>query len=95
MVQASATGFYIRIRGGIQSVKLRFDSDPPQEMRLPTRLEKDISAVILEGTDYQKALESKRLRYETLLVVRGMADGDISLDGLKEAVEHIKAGCPA
>lgn len=94
MVQVSSQGFYIRIRGGIQSVTLRFDNDPPQQMRLPTRMEKQVSAIILEGAEYEKALASKRLRYESLLLIRGMASGDVSLEGLQEAVEHIKAGCP-
>lgn len=93
-VQVSSNGLYIRVAGGLESVTLRFDNEPARAMRLPTTMEKQVRAIILDGGDYQKALESTRIRYESLLLIRGMASGDLDISGIKEVAAHIANGCP-
>ena len=94
-VQLSEVGFYFGVPGGIQSVTLRFDDEPAESLRLATKIEKDIRSVILEGSDLKRVLEAKRLRYQVSTLVRGLQQGEMDLTGIKEAYEHIKAGCPA
>lgn len=93
-VQLSADGMYIRIAGGIQSVTLRFDDEPARALRLPTKMEKDVRAIILEGGEYEAATKASRLRYAAITLVAGTAQADLDLTGIGEALEHIKAGCP-
>ena len=63
-------------------------------MRLPQKMEKDVNAVIVEGAEFSEALDSTRLRLQVLTLVRGVAQEDLDTSGIKEAVEHIRAGCP-
>lgn len=93
-VQLARDKLIVRISGGIQSVTLRFGENPPQSMRLPQKMEKDVNAVIIEGAEFSQALETNRLRVQVLTLVRGVATEDLDTTGIQSATEHIQAGCP-
>lgn len=93
-VQLSAEALYLTIPGGVQSLTLRFDENPPRQLRLATDMEKRIRSVILKGNEFSEFTSSKRLRYQVSTLVRGIESGDMNLEGLGSALESIKAGCP-
>ncbi len=92
--QLSAQGLYVIVKGGAQSVRLRFNDLPPTDTRLATKMEKDVGSVIIKDADFQLALESTRIRVEVLTLVSGVQSFDINTSGIKEAVDFIKEGCP-
>lgn len=92
--QLAQDGLYISIRGGISSVTLRFDDSPARGMRLPTQIEKDVRAVMLEGSEFDAAIASSRLRGQVLTLVSGLQEFDLDLTGIAEASANIKSGCP-
>jgi len=79
----------LRGRGGVSGIVLRFDEEPAKPLRLPTEMEKRIDIVDIEGEDFQKILESKRLRVRVLTVLNSLVDEDISLGELKETLAVI------
>ena len=93
-IQLTPAKLFLNVSGGIQTVTLRFDDSPANQMRLATSLEKEIRAVILDDNEFTQALASKRIRYQVLTLVRGVATGDIDLTGAMEAQRHITDGCP-
>lgn len=93
-IQLSDSGFYFRVTGGIEAVTLRFDSEPARQMRLATKMEKNIRAIILDGSDFSTVTNSTRLRYQVLTLVSGTQSGDLDLSGIQEALAHIRANCP-
>lgn len=92
--QLSSDGLYIMVGGGIKSVTMRFDDAPAQNLRLGTKMESDIRAVILDGADFQSVTSSKRLRMQVGTLVSGLQEFDLDMTGIGEAYENIKAGCP-
>lgn len=92
--QLASRGLYIQVRGGISSVTLRFDEDPPRSMRLAEKMEKDIRAVMLQGAEFESAIAAKRLRGQVLTLVSGLQDFELDLTGIAEAVASIRDGCP-
>lgn len=46
-IQLVGDSLYVTIRGGIQSITLRFDENPPRGLRLAEKMEKDVGAVII------------------------------------------------
>lgn len=92
--QLARDGLYITIRGGISSVTLRFDDQPARQLRIPTKMEKDIRAVMLEGEEFAAALASSRLRGQALTLVSGLQEFELDLSGIAEAVASIRSDCP-
>ncbi|MFD1839115.1 hypothetical protein [Paracidovorax cattleyae] len=92
--QLSADTLYISIRGGISSVTMRFDDEPPRGLRLATETEKGIDAITVNEAEFDKLLQSSRLRMRVSTLVSGIQDFDIDLRGLNDAVENIRSGCP-
>lgn len=93
-VQLSERDLFIQILGGIESVRLRFDDEPAQALRLGTEMEKKIHAVDIKGADFEKLLTAKRLRMAVGTLVRGISEIDLDLGGLAEAHQNIRGGCP-
>jgi hypothetical protein len=93
-IQLSRSEMYVSVKGGIQLITLRFDDSPAESSRLPEKMEKDVRAIIIDGADFNKLQESKRLRVQTLTLVSGIVSEDLDLTGLQEALASIKADCP-
>lgn len=93
-IQLAKDGLYISVRGGLQSITLRFGDAPANPMRIPQKLEKDVGAVIIDGGDFYELTKANRLRLEVLTLVSGVHNEDLDITGIQEAVENIKSGCP-
>jgi hypothetical protein len=93
-IQLTQESLYITVRGGIQSVNLRFGDNPARAMRLPTEVEKKIGVIVIDRSDFSELLGVNRLRVQSLTLVRNMFEADLDLAGLTAAHENIKAGCP-
>lgn len=88
-VELSADNLYVQVEGGIQSITLRFDNDSAEPLRLPSQIEKDIGAVIIDAPYFSRAIASTRLRYQVLTLVRGLKNGDLDLAGISAAHDAI------
>jgi hypothetical protein len=93
-IQLVADKLYISVRGGAESLTLRFDDKEPHPLRLATDLEKKVNAYIIDGSDFAELATSHRLRYQIGTLVAGLVHNDLDLTGIGEALESIKAGCP-
>jgi hypothetical protein len=93
-VQLTSNTLYVSVRGGLQSVTLRFSDKPARRLRLPEEMEKKIGSIIISGSDFSELVESDRLRVEASTLVSGIANEDLDLTGIKEALESVKSGCP-
>lgn len=93
-VQLTADTLYVSVKGGLQSVELRFGDRPARSMRLAEKMEKEIRSIIISGTDFSELMESDRLRVEASTLVSGIANEDFNLSGIKDALESIRASCP-
>lgn len=92
--QLSERALYLGIRGGLESVTLRFDDEPAKQMRLPTSTEKKSGNIILEGPEFDQAINSQRLRVQALTLVSGLKTLDLNLQGIAQAAKSIQEGCP-
>lgn len=93
-IQLVKDRFYIRVRGGVDSVTLRFDDAPAKSLRLPTKMEQKVGVIIIRDSDFSEAVESKRLRFVAIKTVGGLNEGDLDLRGIQAAHEYILGGCP-
>jgi hypothetical protein len=93
-IQLANDSLFITIQGGIQTVTLRFDDQPPERLRLGTEMEKEIRSVHITGDEFRKLLGSNRLRVQVLTLLRGIEDRDMDLIGLSETLSNIRQGCP-
>jgi hypothetical protein len=93
-IQLTADTLYIRVRGGLKSVTLRFGDQPAERLRLATEMEEKVDAIEISGNDFTKLLGSARLRVQSMTLVRGITNFDLDLAGLSAAVENIRQGCP-
>jgi hypothetical protein len=92
-IQLGSHSLDIAIAGGLRSVTLRFDNDTAREMRLPKRSEHAVSALNIEGADFQRLQQSSRLRYRVLTATDNIVEGDIDLTGANDAYKNIQSGC--
>ncbi len=86
-------GFYLSFagRGGVGGITLRYGTEPAEKLRLPTRDEKSISAVILKDDAFSHLLASSRLRVQVLTVLDDLLYEDIDLTGAQEAYAYMKS----
>ena len=94
-VQLSDDGFYVSVQGGVKGVKVRYDDNPAEGMRLGTDMEKKIGAVMFTGGDFQKVLQSKRVRLQVMTILDRVSESDLDITGIVDAHNNILAGCPA
>ena len=94
-IQLSPENLFIGISGGIQSVTLRFDDNPPSRLRLATDMEKKLRSIIITGSDFSRLRTSQRLRYQSSTLVSGMQTGEIDLSDFGPVIANIEQGCPA
>lgn len=84
-VQLSQDSLYIKIRGGLQGVTLRFDEQQPRKMRLATKTEKAIRSIEIMDEEFNAVQESTRLRFSVLTLVAGIVEGSLDVTGIKDA----------
>lgn len=94
-VQLTPDTLYVSVSGGIESVLLRFDDQPPARMRLATDMEKKIRSVIISGGFFSQLSTANRLRYQTSTMVSGIKTGEIDLTDFSAALSNIQQGCPS
>jgi hypothetical protein len=70
---------------GIRGYKMRFDDLNAGEMQLPSDIEKQVGAVILEGGAFQRIMQSRRLRFQAL-TYSGVENQDIDLSAAADAL---------
>jgi hypothetical protein len=92
-VQLGSHTLTISVADGLKNVTLRFDEDKARAARLPKRSERAVSAIDIEGADFQQLLRSKRLRYRALTANDAIVEGDIDLNGAMDAYKNIQSGC--
>jgi hypothetical protein len=92
-VQLTDDELFVKVRGGVKGVTLRFGDQPAEKLRLATKSERSLSSVSIEGGDFTKLLGSTRLRMQVLTVLDTVAEVDIDLTGVPAAVENIRSGC--
>lgn len=93
---AGSLAISLRGRGGIDGYQIRLDDAPASTMRLPSRIEKEIGAVVLADATYQAILSARRLRFMALTVLGGMVQEDIDLSTTGEIKRLFGVyGCPA
>lgn len=93
-IQLAKDSLFIRVSGGVQAVTLRFGDEPADKLRLATRLEKEVRAVEISGSDFERLSTAPRLRYQVSTLVRGLQEGAIDLTHFPEVLQNIRAGCP-
>lgn len=93
-IQLVENRLFVSVRGGLQSITLRFGDAPANPLRLPEKMEKDVGMVIISGTDFYELTKTNRLRLQVLTLVSGIFNEDLDISGIQEAVENIKSGCP-
>lgn len=92
-VQLTPDTLYIATTGGVQSVTLRFDDAPAEQFRLTTKIEKDIRAVAIRGVEFDRAVDSKRLRVQVGTLVSGVKTFDFDMMGVWDAASYIRRSC--
>lgn len=86
--------FSYRGRGGVEGYQYRIDDAPASSMQLPTNIEKQIAAIELKGAVFERILKSNRLRVQTLTLVAGIQNDDVSLVGLEPLYRRMRGLCP-
>jgi hypothetical protein len=92
--QLTEDTLYIKIKGGVDSVTLRFGDKEARPMRLASQTEKNVRSVTLTGAEFQELIQSERLRVEVLTMLQQLVAKDINTKGVRQVVENIRAGCP-
>ena len=92
-IQLGSHSLTIAIDGGVKNVTLRYDDEPARAARLPKHSERSVSAVNIEGTEFDHLLQSGRLRYRVLTEADDVVEGDIDLTGARDAYKNIQNGC--
>ena len=82
------------MRGGLESVTLRFGDKPARSMRLAEKAEKDLRSIVISGNDFTELIESDRLRIQAFTLVGGITNEDFDLSTIKDVLDSIRGGCP-
>lgn len=92
-IQLTDDSFAIGMRGkgGVSSYYLRINDQPAQGLSLASRLEKDVSAMLIEGARFQEIAQANRVRVRVLTILSTTTDFDIDMAGFAE-VQPILAG---
>jgi hypothetical protein len=80
-----------RGRGGLSSYRIRLDDDPPWDLRLATRIDRDISAFVLEGRDFERIISARRIRIQTLTILNSVVDDDVDLSAVQEVLAVLRS----
>ena len=93
-IQLADTALYLRFRGGLESVTVRYGDLEALPLRLADRREKGINSVIIDSVvfDHLRTVPRLRLRVSTLLA--GIQSADVDMTGFGAALDNILADCP-
>jgi hypothetical protein len=105
--QSACTGFYksktsvqlgpdsllFQVPGRMDSIALQFGK-AVLPVRAPRTIENEVGAVVVTGAEFELARRSRTLELK-VATSTGHPWWSISLKGMSEAVDNIKAGCPA
>jgi hypothetical protein len=95
-VQVTAQDLYIsyRGRGGVQAFRYRIDDGPPSELQLVSDINKQIGALQIKGSTFDRIVRANRLRVSALSVLSSMNEEDLPLDGLSRLHARLLKECP-
>ena len=93
-IQLNKETLLVTVRGGIETVTMRFGDKPARSLRIAKFLERKLGFVIIDEYDFSEVVNSYRLRLQTSNPSGEIANEDLNLMGIREALENIKAGCP-
>lgn len=82
-----------RGKGGVKGYEYRLDDLPKSDMKLASDIEKKMSAVILDGSDFYQINSAKRLRIQVLPILHRLLFEDIPLAGFSNAVAYMEKYC--
>jgi hypothetical protein len=94
-IQMSPNQLYISYqgRGGVEGFTIRMDEYPPEEMRLPSPIDKSIGAVHFKDTEFSRLMTASRLRVQTFTVLRELKNEDMDLAGAKRLYKKMPPEC--
>lgn len=78
--------------GGLKGYRVRLDENPPSEMTLPTGLEEQTNIINFSGARFQRIMQAKRLRIQTLTYL-DLKDDDIDLASAAPLFSRMKREC--
>lgn len=94
-IQITPGELYIsyRTRGGVASFQYRIDEGAASEMKLPSEIEKQISAVHIGGNEFLQVMGGSRLRLSTFTVLSTIIEEDIDTAGAKPLYAKMLIEC--
>ncbi|MET4804591.1 hypothetical protein [Bradyrhizobium sp. LB11.1] len=94
-IQMSPGQLYISYhgRGGVEGFTVRMDEYPPEEMQLPTPIDKSIGMVHFKGSEFSRLMTANRLRVQTFTVLRELKNEDMNLAGAKRLYKKMPPEC--
>jgi hypothetical protein len=80
----------LRGRGGVSSYRYRLDNNPPGELHLANDIEKETSAIVIDGDNFTGIIAAQRIRIEFLTILDTIVDEDIDLHGSRAAITYMQ-----
>jgi hypothetical protein len=90
-IQLTRSALYISLRGqgGVKAAIFRYGDTAPLPLRLASQMEKDVSALIMEGADFDAVRSTPRLRVRVMTVLDDIRDFDLDLTDLAPTYEFL------
>ncbi len=73
----------LRGRGGVLGYTIRLDDRPAGQMKLASRVEKNVGAAIIEENDFVPLLQAKRVRFQALTALSTLVNEDLDFSRVK------------
>lgn len=78
--------------GGLKGYRVRLDENAPSEMTLPTGLEEQTNIINFSGARFNRIMQAKRLRIQTLTYL-DLKDDDIDLASAAQLFARMRKEC--
>ncbi len=92
-VQLSAEQLIVKVSGELSQVVVRFNDEMSAPLRPPTKLERQLGAVVIAGEQFEKLQTSRRVDLE-IATTQKRRSVALRLQGLPQALANIREGCP-
>jgi hypothetical protein len=92
-VQLSVEQLIVKVPGELREVVVRFNDEVSAPLRPPTKLERQLGAVVIAGEQFEKLQASRRLALEIATTQKRRSIA-LRLQGLPESLANIRDGCP-